>query len=358
MTDAPARGLAQYHRRMRDRALTFVLPAGSELVSGGNLYNQHLIAALRGRCAVRTLSVAEGLAALAGGAPGTYFLDTLNLGDFLGCLEQRRPGQRRMLVVHLLPSMQPGMDPRNPADARALAIERAALPRFDAFLTTSEYTSGLLRDAGMTQPILTVRPAPPAPSEYEKPPFPAPPWGMRAIMVGNVVAGKGVLPFLEALDAGMIASDRFSLHIVGRTDMEPDYADACRRAIAGRLAGKAQMHGEVPYETISAFYMASTVLVSASRMESFGMALQEARAWGLPILACDAGNVRNHFEHGENGYLYGSIPELAAGFLALVRDKERMERLYARAKAMRLDSGYTWDDAALALLGALEQIGA
>jgi glycosyltransferase involved in cell wall biosynthesis len=333
---------------MRDRELLFVLPAGSDLVSGGNLYNQHLIAALGRRCDVRTLSVAEGLAAMSAGEPGRYFVDTLNLGDLLGCLERRHAHQRRILVVHLLPSMRPDIAPDDPS----LAIERAALPCFDGFLTTSAYTSGLLRDAGLSQAIMTVPPAPPA---GDRPARGCPPV-VRGVMVGNLVAGKGVLPLLEALDARVAAGDRFELELVGRTDMEPGYAEACRRVIASpRLAGMVHARGEVPYAEIGGCYGAASLLVSASQMESFGMALQEARAWGLPILACDAGNVRNHFEHGENGYLYGAIPELAAGFLALVRDPARMQRLFARAQAMRLGSDYTWDDAALALLGALDQ---
>lgn len=338
---------------MRERALRFVLPAGSELVSGGNLYNQHLIAALRRRCEVRTLTVAEGLAALAAGEPGRYFIDTLDMGAFLGCLQARRAHQQRILVVHLLPSMRPDLDPADPEVARELAIERAALPCFDAFLTTSAYTSGLLRAAGVSeQAIMTVPPAPPA---GERPRRSAPAV-VRGLMVGNLVAGKGVLPFLEALDARVAAGDRFEIDLVGRTDMEPGYAEACRRAITGRLAGMVHVRGEVPYEDMGACYGAASLLVSASQMESFGMALQEARAWGLPILACDAGNVRNHFVHGENGYLYASIPELADGFLALARDRARMQRLYARAKEMRLLNGdYTWDDAALALLGGLDR---
>lgn len=332
---------------MRDRALVFVLPAGSDLISGGNLYNQHLIAALGRRCEVRTLSVAEGLAAVRAGEPGRYFIDTLDMGAFVDSLAHRHAHQQRLLVVHLLPSMRPDIDPADPA----LAIERAALPRFDGFLTTSAYTSGLLRAAGMTQPILTVPPAPPA---GERPARGCPP-AMRAVMVGNLVAGKGILRFLEAVDAGAAADDRFEIDLVGRTDMEPQYAEACRRVIeSSRLAGRVHVRGEVPYSDIGGYYGAASVLVSASQMESFGMALQEARAWGLPILACDAGNVRSHFEHGKNGYLYQGIPDLAAGFLALVRDQARMQRLFARAQETRLGSDYTWDDAALALVRALD----
>jgi glycosyltransferase involved in cell wall biosynthesis len=333
---------------MRDRELSFVLPAGSDLISGGNLYNQHLIAALGRRCDVRTLSVAEGLAAVSAGEPGRYFIDTLNLGEFLGSLARRHTHQRRILVVHLLPSMRPDIDPADPA----LAIERAALPCFAGFLTTSAYTSALLRDAGLSQGIMTVPPAPPAGDRAARgcPPV------VRGVMVGNLVAGKGILPFLEALGARVTAADRFEIDLVGRTDMEPRYADACRQIIeSSRLAGMVHVRGEVPYAEIGVYYGAAAVLVSASQMESFGMALQEARAWGLPILACDAGNVRNHFEHGKNGCLYGAIADLAAGFLALVRDGARMQRLFACAQEMRLGSDYTWDDAALALLGALDE---
>jgi glycosyltransferase involved in cell wall biosynthesis len=340
---------------MQDHALSFVLPAGSELVSGGNLYNRHLIAALGRRAPVRTLGVAEGLAAMRAGEPGRYFIDTLNLAEFLDCLQERRARQQRILVVHLLPSMRPDLDPADPAQARALAIERAALPCFDGFLTTSSYTREILRAAGMTQAIMTVRPAPPdAAGARARRSAPA---VMRGLMVGNLVAGKGILPFLEALDARLAPGDRFALDLVGRTDMEPAYAGACRRAITPRLAGMVHVRGEVAYEDMGAWYGAASALVSASQMESFGMALQEARAWGLPILACDAGNVRNQFTPGENGYLHATIPDLADGFLALVRDPARMQRLFARAQETRPDSGYTWDEAARALLDELATLG-
>jgi glycosyltransferase involved in cell wall biosynthesis len=337
---------------MRACPLTFVLPAQSGVVSGGNIYNERLIAALTAQCDVRAVSVGEGLAAMDAGEAGVFFVDTLNLGDFAALLARPRAGQRRVLIVHHLPSLEPDIDPADPS----LAIERATLPRFDGFLTTSDYTTALLRARGYTaQAFLTV---PPALSAQRRPGRPCPP-GMRGLLVGNLIARKGVLPFLAALDAAMTPDDRFDVDIVGGMGLEPAYARACVALVetSPRLAARVHLHGEVAHAAMDGFYGAASVMISASRMETFGMALQEARAWGLPILACDGGNARNHFEPGRNGELHASIPALARGFLALARDRARMQQLFACAQDMRAGDEYTWDTAARRLLDALAAWG-
>jgi glycosyltransferase involved in cell wall biosynthesis len=101
-------------------------------------------------------------------------------------------------------------------------------------------------------------------------------------------------------------------------------------------------------------YRRANLFISASRMETFGMALQEARAHGLPILALDAGHARHHFTDGEDGVLCDSLPALVAQLLALARDPARLRVLVARARASRPSSGYTWQVAAAHLLAELE----
>jgi glycosyltransferase involved in cell wall biosynthesis len=362
-------GAIEYARAMRRSPLAFVLPAQHGLISGGNIYNERLIdalAALTGpdlndapdsndapdlhdaQRPVRTLTVAEGQAAMRAGAPGTYFIDTLNLGDFIELLAQPHARQRRILIVHHLPSLEPGIDPDDPA----LAIERATLPRFDGFLTTSSYTTALLRERGhTTQDIMTV---PPALSARDRQALRCPP-GVRALLVGNLIPRKGVLPLLHALDAAVTPDDRFDIDVVGGTVLDPDYAGACARLVASspRLGPRVHLRGEVAHAEMDAYYGAASVVISASSMETFGMALQEARAWGLPILALDGGNARNHFAPGQNGALHGTVPALVHGFLALVRDPAHMQRLFACAQDMRAGAGYTWDVAARALLDQL-----
>ncbi|HWN66098.1 MAG TPA: glycosyltransferase family 4 protein [Haliangium sp.] len=333
---------------MRARPLIFVLPAESGLISGGNIYNERLIAALAPLCAVRTLSVGEGVAAMRAGEPGTFFVDTLNLGDFVDLLAQPHARQHRILIVHHLPSLEPGIAAVDPS----LAIEREALPRFDGFLTTSAYTTSLLRARGhAAQAMITVPPALPA---RERQALRCPPV-MRGLLVGNLIPRKGVLPLLQALDAAVTPDDRFDIDIVGGTGLDPAYAEACVQLAASspRLGPRVHLHGEVPHAEMDAYYGAASVMISASSMETFGMALQEARAWGLPILACDGGNSRNHFVSGENGELYATVPALAHDVLALARGPGRLRRLFARAQDMRAGAEYTWDSAARALLDSL-----
>jgi glycosyltransferase involved in cell wall biosynthesis len=71
-------------------------------------------------------------------------------------------------------------------------------------------------------------------------------------------------------------------------------------------------------------------------MESYGMALAEARAVGTPILALPGGNVANHVAANSGGALAASYRELAQALCTLMSDpKEQKSRLsLARATAI------------------------
>ncbi len=341
---------------MSSRRLAFVLPSGSHLISGGNIYNRELLAAARRHRTVDALSVADWEREVAAGEPGTFVVDTLNMSEFLGAVRAPRPdGQRFLLVVHLLPSMDPVR-----GDHPSLAVERAALPRFDGFLVTSAYTAGQLRQRGQAQPCLTVPPGLPA---RPRPPLELGP-GLRALIVGNLVANKGVLPFIHALAAAVRAGDPLAVDVVGRLDLDADHAAACLRAArdAGLTAedpgsdrGLLRFCGPASYEAMDGHYRRSSLFLSPSLMETFGMALQEARAFGLPILACDAGNSAAHVEEGVNGHLYRSIPDLVEGLMELVRSPEQLRGLFASAQAARTGGDYTWDVAACDFLRQLDE---
>ena len=123
---------------MSHRDLVFVLPPDSHLISGGNIYNRELTAAVRRQRAIDEVSVAEWQRLVASGAAGVFFIDTLILEEFLRHVPERpAPGQRFVLVVHHLPSLEPGVDAGDPS----LAVEQEVLPRFDGFLATSPYTA-------------------------------------------------------------------------------------------------------------------------------------------------------------------------------------------------------------------------
>jgi glycosyltransferase involved in cell wall biosynthesis len=319
--------------------LVFALPARSDELSGGNLYNQQLIRALAGAGGVTVTSVADCLARVEHGKAGTYFIDSLNLEDFLS-FPAARHEQYFGLMIHHLPSLEPGVEP---ADA-ALVVERTALPRFDAFLTTSPFTAELLRQRGYdSKKILTVPPAPPAATSAI--PSPAPPFVFS--MVGNLIPRKAVLQFFECLALHLNETDRFYLELAGRSDLDPSYARACLEvAQSSQLRSIVRYLGPVPHDRVAECYRRAAGFVSTSKMETFGMALQEARAYGLPILAVDGGYARHHFTPGENGLLFESVEALAQGLLTFTRNPASLHELFGNAQRLRPAGDYTWAKAA------------
>jgi glycosyltransferase involved in cell wall biosynthesis len=81
---------------------------------------------------------------------------------------------------------------------------------------------------------------------------------------------------------------------------------------------------------------ACDVFVLASLYEGLGVAIMEALALGLPVVATAVGGVREVVEHGREGLLVppGRPRELAAALVTLLTDDERRQRM-AEAAAQR-----------------------
>lgn len=336
----------------------FVLPVGSELASGGNVYNAELLRALAaleaagaaGAPHVRALAPADFTRRISAGGAGVYCVDTLNFREAL-VLAKKTPAQRALLVVHHLPSLEPGILPED----RALALEREALPLFDAYLATSPFTADLLARRGIARErILTVEPG--LPAVRLEPIVPEPPF--RALLVGNLIRRKGVLELLHALGTTAAATDAFEIDVVGRADLDPDYAINIGRLITTvpALTQRVHWHAPVPYGEMGAFYANAHVFLSAASMETYGMALAEARAHGLPILALDGGHARHHFKDGDDGRLFDSVRALAAGFLTLVREPNALASLFERARRSAAPGPSTWERSARRFIAELTRV--
>ena len=335
---------------MTTEELCFVLPVGNELASGGNIYNRELVRALGALPApprIRTLTPAEFRTSIDHAKPGLYFVDTLNLAD-AGVLAHKTAEQHAVLVVHHLPSLEPSISPDDPAVLR----ERNALPLFDRFLVTSPFTADLLARRGFARDrILTVEPGLPAVAlgaASIEPPY-------RLLLVGNLIPRKGIRDLLFALATSVEPSDPFTLDIVGRADLDPLYAETIGRIITRTpaLAERVRWHHTESYDDMGELYRQASLLVSAASMETYGMALAEARAHGVPILALDGGYVSRQFDDGVNGRLFTAIADLAAELLRLVRDGSSFQALFTSARGTAMPGPSTWARAAQRLLEQL-----
>lgn len=328
----------------------WVAPGFDGPPTGGTLYGAALLAALvRRGIDVRPMDVRAAVEALAGGEDGVYWIDSLHLEQMPELRRARAGMQPLVLVAHYLPSLVAHGDAWRPEQLSGL--ERDAIAIADALLATSTTMARLLANLAPRATIACVEPGVEIVAAGEA--ISDPP---RALVLANVTEGKGVLPLLRELAARADAGDRFALRVVGSVEREPDYARACldRVATTPTLRDRVRFTGALAHGAAMHELARADLLLSASRMESHGMALAEARAAGVPILAHAGGHVAAHVAQQAGGQLVPDTATLAAGFLALVRDPAELARRKQLALAHRV--ARSWDDAAEDFLRAVSDL--
>jgi glycosyltransferase involved in cell wall biosynthesis len=102
------------------------------------------------------------------------------------------------------------------------------------------------------------------------------------------------------------------LVVGGDGEWRPQYEARAQASLGGR----ARFVGDVPDETLPAYYRAADVvaLPSVDRTEAFGLVILEALACGTPVVASRLPGVRTLVDEGRTGYLVepGNVAELAA----------------------------------------------
>jgi glycosyltransferase involved in cell wall biosynthesis len=325
----------------RARRHVFVAPDLNGPETGGTLYNARLIAALRARAvACRQIEIGAALAPDAIGNDECVWVDSLYFAE-LPALQACAPQRGLRLVLHYLPSQV--------AHARMVEwhelsdVERRALERAAGFLVTSPFMAQQLACFELAaRSVSCVEPGVELPVERAS----RAGHGIRALMLCNVVEGKGVLPFLGALADQVQAGDRFELVIAGGLDAQAQYARSSAELIRAHpdLRARVQLRGALPHHEALRLLQSSDVLLSASRMEAYGMALAEARTAGIPIIARAGGHAGALVRPQSGGVLVTDECAVATELLAHARDPSRLFGLQRTAYATRLTR--TWQDAA------------
>lgn len=305
------------------KPLTFCAPDPDASASGGNIFNRGLFAALRRAGAeVRVVGPSDPL------GDGPRFVDSL----FLGELPRLAPCH---LLAHYLPALVEG---RSSLDA----VERAALLAADGFVVPSPYMHYTLdRLAPQPRPAVVIAPAVVLDPRVAASPERLP----GAIVVANVIPAKGILELLTGIAA---RRGRLALTVIGSTSIAPQYLAACQLA-----APWVRFLGERSHQETLRLVAGADFFVSASRMESFGIALAEARSLGVPIVARDGGNVSAHVDEESGGELVSSDDALAEACIRLAGNTQELARRQRAARAHRTKlPARTWDDAAAEFLRA------
>ena len=135
--------------------------------------------------------------------------------------------------------------------------------------------------------------------------------------VGRLSWEKGPDVFLRAALAVHLARPDARFVLVGEGPMQAQLASFVERFDLADLVHFAGMQSAMP-----AVFGELDVVVSASRSEAMPLAVMEAMASGLPLVACKVGAVPDLVQHGVSGWLVddGDVDGLAARVVDLLDD--------------------------------------
>jgi glycosyltransferase involved in cell wall biosynthesis len=176
------------------------------------------------------------------------------------------------------------------------------------------------------------------------------------LCVGNWVERKGILTLLQAFAA--LEDEAATLHLVGRTDVEPQYTRRIRALIdEPGMRARVVVHGPLSTSQVAGMYAAADAFVLASLKEPFGTVYGEAMAFGLPVVGWRAGNLPFLAEDGAEGLILapGDLGGLTEALRQLANDERLRLRLGAAAK-QRAVTRPTWDEVATMFFSHLREV--
>lgn len=270
----------------------FVHPPLEAFPSGGNVYNEKLLE-YAGRCGSPLVSLPWRGNALPGGNWDLLAWDSLFL-DRLARIADERTG----VLLHYLPSLEPALD--SAARLALRAVEHRAMARADFAIATSQSVAEAVTAHWPGKPVFVCEPGigevflRNRPRRTDR--------TVKLLTAAHLLPAKGHAQLLEILER--LQHLQWHWHIAGDCGVSPETARRLhnRAALAG-LTERITFHGALPQEAVAALMGDSDLLVCPSTFETYGMAVAEAAAGGLPVLSNRVGAAERLIQHGVTGFL-------------------------------------------------------
>lgn len=158
---------------------------------------------------------------------------------------------------------------------------------------------------------------------------------LRVGIVGELSEVKGQEDFVRA--AALVTArlrEAVEFVIVGEDASPSGQTRALLEGLIGKLGLERCVRLEGRREDVAGLLHSFDLLVSASHTEAFGMAMVEAMACGVPVVATATEGAREIIEDAKAGLLVpiGDVEAIAAAVESLLRDAPRRSALGARAR--------------------------
>lgn len=333
--------------------LTFLISEDYERRTGGWVYDRRLLGELRRRgWMVDEMTAPPGFPhpdddarAVVGGRlcglpDGTLVLaDQLVTSVLPEIVEAEAERLRLTAIVHHALCEEPGPPPA--ALDRLAADERRALVAMQRIIVTSAATADDLHGRfAVPRERITVAPpgidaAPNARGGERGEPM--------LLTVGAVVPRKAHDVLIDAL--APLVDRTWRLTIVGSVGRAPEQVRQVRARIGeAGLSDRVELVGEIDDAALARIWDRTDLFVSASHCEGFGMAIGEAIACGLPVVATDAGAVGGWVDRRAVSVVpSGDAPALSAAIARLLDDPELRARMGEAALLARAALP-SWDE--------------
>jgi glycosyltransferase involved in cell wall biosynthesis len=351
------------------KAVTVVVPGPLTTRTGGSIYDRRIVEGLTGKGWDVTLveldpiphplsppleSAGPRFSELRDGT--TVLIDGLAFGTMPEFVEREAWRLRFVPIVHMPLSMTPGLI--RGESAWLSNLERRALKHARHVVITGQRTRTQVRLLTGWNDERRVARIPPGTDRLPEHRVPvretdAP---VRLLCVANLTPGKGYDILLRALAAGR--NTRWTLACAGSDTRDPDYA-ACVKSLAHELGLASQVTwlGELDEAELREAHRDADLFVMSTRSETYGMAVADAIAAGVPVVSTRTGEIATLV--GDGGLL--AEPNDRDAFAAIldesIADPHLRDRLRAGARqaAARLP---TWDEAVDAMADVLTKAGA
>lgn len=179
------------------------------------------------------------------------------------------------------------------------------------------------------------------------------PW---LLAVGMMRGGDKAASYAALADALRLLPDTldWQLLVVGDGPERPQIEMQLRQVAGDRV----HFAGSLDEAALAEHYAAADIMVWPAQGEAFGMAMLEAQASGLPVVAGRTGGVHSVVKDGQSGWLtpLGDAGAFAAAVQHLIEDGAARQA-FGRSAAARVAATQSLDAAAMRLETVLTRIG-
>lgn len=344
-------------------AVTLVVPGRIDARTGGSIYDRRVADGLRDRgWSVRAVELDPGFPFPTPGAlrhaaaafdsiddGATVIVDGLALSVLADVAERAASRLTIVALIHLPLAWDIGLGAAAPtfADGEARALACASL-----IVTTGQPTVHMLSRYNLPRErVVVIEPG------TDRKPLSGGSTGdpVRLLCVATLNPLKGHELLLGALAA--LSDVPWRLLCAGNLTRDPDTVTRVRRLIEGsRLGDRITLAGELDEDRLDREFAQSDLFVLATRQETYGMAVAEALAHGVPVISTATGAIPQLVGR-DAGIVVppGDERALTVALQRVLTDGALRDRLRAGARQARGRLA-TWDDTVDRMATALESI--